>query len=68
LFIITGLYIDDGWISLKHIGVLVVDLLHILTKTITKTRVVNHGEIFNLSRTFQYIKLLIYVNVVQGVH
>jgi len=28
-FIITDLYIDDGWIGLKHIAVLVVDLLQI---------------------------------------
>jgi hypothetical protein len=28
-FIVTDMYIDDGWIGLKHIAVLVVDLLHI---------------------------------------
>jgi len=45
LFIITALYIDDGWIGLKHIAVLVVGLLRISTKTSTNTRVVNHSEI-----------------------
>jgi hypothetical protein len=58
LFIITDVYIDNGWISLKHIAVLVVDLLHILTKTSTNTRVVNHGEILLICLIFQDTKIV----------
>jgi hypothetical protein len=65
-FITTDLYIDDGWIGLKHIAVLDVDLLHISVQISTNMSCESQQNFINLSQTFQDSKLLMYVNVVQG--